>query len=193
MAPPGLNAEELAHYWANFVQTKMAQVGSSTEDIEDSFFIVQRLTFAVASHVINAGYIEVPSTEERLPLTPDLMNQFLDVYVRSINYCASELRKRHLEKNVRYGILEKIGNELFNMAQLGVALQSVDNPKDLIIQGAGSQVSNQDKTQVEMMFTGSDSREYFKSSKNIQKILKSATDETLKRHIGNVVSIGPNP
>ncbi|MBY0405184.1 MAG: hypothetical protein K2X66_14900 [Cyanobacteria bacterium] len=179
-----INPENFANQWTQRVTGSMKKMGVPEEEVAENTTILFSLIKTGTELLIQEPEIKLPAleniqglnlpeakefmalftTQAPLQMTPERLNQIIELFIRSINQMSKTLKSRGLPWEERKYILEQAAWETFNLSKTLVSIYHM--PRSII-------------------------KSLDAENTLLQEMIKEGTQETLKRFLNKPNAGGP--
>ncbi len=160
-----LQGEQLAETWRDRVVKRMEAKDASSEEIEESAFIIYNLSKAVVESLKSEPTIQLPGRAETLILDREEGEFILELFVRSILNMTNQLREVQatveMDWDSRKNVLEQAAWEVLILSKIVFASSKLPGKAQILL----------------------------KSEEDMFLIMRKSTDEILKRHLPKGASL----
>ncbi|MGE0201438.1 MAG: hypothetical protein AB7P76_10775 [Candidatus Melainabacteria bacterium] len=119
---------DVANEWSSRITSRMRDMGVADEEINEILRVVYSFVKTAVDIMQKEPYIQLPYTDQAVPLDAEKAHEILDLFLRGVNQCAKRLRDKKLPWETRKRILEEVSWKIFNLAKLLVGSKYAPNP-----------------------------------------------------------------
>jgi hypothetical protein len=128
-AVQSLNPEAVAETWTTKIGNIYRRNGMPEDELAENIEIIRAFSRVAVELAKQEPTYDIPELKVTVTLTPELVEELIDYFLRGSNFCAKCLRDTQKPWEERRELLEKLGPFLFNMARTMLALKQ--SPNDL--------------------------------------------------------------
>lgn len=124
----GIQPEQMAEEWATRVTERMRKMNVAEEEITEVHQIIHSFTKTAVDLIREEPSIDLPYSEQGLPLDNEKAHLVIDLFLRGVNQTAKRLRDKGKPWEQRKPVIEQMAWKIFNLSKLLVGLKHIPNP-----------------------------------------------------------------
>lgn len=124
----GVQPEEMAEQWASRITDRMRTLNIPDEEVTEIHQIIRSFTKTAVDLIREEPTIELPYTDQDLPLDNEKAHLIIDLFLRGVNQTAKRLRDKGRPWEERKYEIEQMAWKIFNLSKLLVGLKHIPNP-----------------------------------------------------------------